>query len=109
MPSRRRRTLASLTVLVLALGAAFDLALLARGSRAPAWSHWLCSPAVHASAHHRGQPVGGLAAALLSSLKTLLPHWPHILPILVALAALIYLRRANARYHAHEDRLPARF
>jgi hypothetical protein len=106
MARRRRKTLVSLAVALVALGAAFDLLLLlAWGSRAPAWSHWLCSPAFHTSAHPRGQPVGGLAATLLTFLKTLAPHWPHILPIAIALATLVYLHRANARYHAGEDRL----
>jgi hypothetical protein len=109
MTRRRRKTLVSLAVAFVVLGAAFDLLLLlAWGARAPGWSHWLCSPAFHTSAHHRGQPVGdGLAATLLSSAKALAPHWPHILPIAIALATLVYLRRANARYHAGEDRLRA--
>jgi hypothetical protein len=27
-----------------------------------------------------------------------LPHWPHLLPILLGFATLVYLRRANTRY-----------
>jgi hypothetical protein len=109
MPSPRRRTFVTLALTLVALGATADcLLLLAWGSRAPAWSHWLCSPsALHNSAQHH-QPIGGLAATLLTTLKTLLPHWPHILPVLLALATLVYLRRANAHYHAHEGQVRAR-
>jgi hypothetical protein len=53
------------------------------------WSHWWCS----ASAAHGGT-VHHLSAGLL------LAHWPHFLPILLALATLVYLHRANRRYHA---------
>ncbi len=43
-----------------------------------------------------------LLARLLDSLGTLAPHWPHILPIVAALATLVYLRRANARYNSSQ-------
>jgi hypothetical protein len=91
-----RRALVSLTLALVAIAAAADLLLLARGSSAPAWSHWWCSPsALHASPQ---QPASGLATTVLTPLAALLPHWPHILPILLALATLIYIQRANARY-----------
>jgi hypothetical protein len=80
---------------------AFDCVLLtAWGSRAPAWSHWWCSPSASRSAAHAaaGTGAGGLGATLLSPLGTLLPHWPHLLPILLALATLVYLWRASASY-----------
>jgi hypothetical protein len=101
--SRRTMTLVSFALVLVALASAADLLLLtAWGSRAPAWSHFWCSPsALHAAARHGG-PVGGLVAALIGFFGALLPHWPHILPILLALATLVYLRRADARYHAHE-------
>ncbi len=100
MGSRRGRTLVFLSLAVAVLGGVFDLVLLlAWGARAPAWSHWFCSPAFHASARHPEHQVGGLAATLLASLKALVPHWPHIMPIAVALTTLVYLRRANVRYH----------
>jgi hypothetical protein len=66
-------------------------ATLALGKRAPGWSHWLCSPASLRSAVHS---VGS------GGLRALEVHWPHFLPILVGLATLVYLWRANARYHS---------
>ncbi|HVA20151.1 MAG TPA: hypothetical protein VMU55_08245 [Solirubrobacteraceae bacterium] len=53
------------------------------------WSHWWCSPS---GAH--GGTVHHLSAGLL------LAHWPHFLPVVLALATLVYLHRANRRYHA---------
>lgn len=103
MLSPRRRALLSLTLALLALGASADLALLvARGAGAPSWAHWWCSAS--ALRQHGGQSSGGLTATLLSSLKGIAPHWPHILPIVAALATLVYLRRANARYHVNDAR-----
>jgi len=80
---------------------AFDCVVLTVwGSRAPAWSHWWCSPPASRSTAHSGAgtSAGGLGAKLLRPLEALLPHWPHLLPILLALATLVYLWRANARY-----------
>jgi hypothetical protein len=96
----RRRLLSCILVLV-ALAAAVDLVLVSVwGARSPAWSHFWCSPALlHASVRHGG-PSGGFAGTLAGFLRALLPHWPHILPIFLALATLVYLRRADARYHA---------
>jgi integral membrane sensor domain MASE1 len=99
----KRRALISLTLALVAVGASADLALLtARGSGAPGWAHWWCSAS--ALRQHGGQSSGGLTATLLGYLRAVAPHWPHILPIVTALATLVYLRRANARYHAHEAR-----
>lgn len=99
MAGLRRRALVSLALVFVALGAAGDLALLtARGSQAPGWAHWWCSPS--ALRQHGGGASSGLTATLLGSLRAVGPHWLHILPIVVALAALVYLRRANARYRA---------
>lgn len=99
----RRRALLSLTLALIALGASVDLALLAaRGSQAPSWAHWWCSAS--ALRQHGGQSSGGLTATLLGSLRAIVPHWPHILPIVAALATLVYLRRANTRYHANDAR-----
>jgi hypothetical protein len=100
---KRRFSLVAALVFV-AVGATCDLLLLAaRGSQAPAWAHLWCSPS--ALSHHGGGSGTGLAA-LLGYAKALIPHWPHILPILVALATLVYLKRANARYHAREEQAP---
>jgi hypothetical protein len=75
---------------------------IAWSSSAPGWSHWLCSPTVLRSAVHT---VGGsgFGATLLTALKV---HWPHFLPILVGLATLVYLWRANARYGSTGSRSP---
>jgi hypothetical protein len=100
---KRRASLAAALVFV-AVGATCDLLLLvARGSQAPAWAHLWCSPS--ALSHNGGRSGTGLTA-LLDYAKALTPHWPHILPILVALATLVYLKRANARYHAREEQSP---
>jgi ABC-type phosphate transport system permease subunit len=71
------------------------------GARAPSWSHWLCSPA---SIHSAGHAVhgGGLGSALNSTLGVLAVHWPHLVPIPLGIATLVYLYRANARYHANQ-------
>jgi len=82
--------------------------LLAHASQTPAWVHWFCSPStLHPSALHVGPGLGGLLTRVLSILKVVLPHWPHILPILLALWTLVYLWRANARYRAGEVRAHA--
>ena len=104
----RRTLILSFIPFLVALAAAVDLVLLtAWGSRAPVWSHLWCSPsALHASARHGGS-VGGFVATLVSSLRALVPHWPHILPIFLALATLVYLRRADARHHAQGCQAPS--
>jgi hypothetical protein len=101
----KRRTLASLSVTLAALVAAGDLLLLtARGARAPAWAHWWCSASgLHPASRHGGQ-AHSLVATLLGCLGTVLPHWPHILPLVVAVTTLVYLWRANAHYHATTTR-----
>jgi hypothetical protein len=106
MLSPKSRTLAYLSLVVLALGAAGDLVLVtAQGSQAPGWAHWWCSASgLHTSAPH-GQATAGLVGTMLGFLEALAPHWPHILPIFVALGTLVYLRRANARFRGHEARM----
>ncbi len=76
--------------------------LLAHASQTPTWVHWLCSPSALHPALHVGPGLGGLLTRVLGFLRILLPHWPHILPILLALWTLAYLWRANARHHAGE-------
>jgi integral membrane sensor domain MASE1 len=99
----KRRALITLTLALVVLGASADLVLLtARGAGAPGWAHWWCSAS--ALRQHGGQSSSGLTASLLGSLRAIAPHWPHILPIVAASATLVYLRRANARYHANEAR-----
>ncbi len=67
----------------LALALVPVVALLApRGS--PGWTHLWCSPATLRSA---GRGVGAALAV----------HWPHFLPLALALATLVYLHRSDRR------------
>lgn len=75
------------------------------GSSAPGWSHWLCSAHSAASGSHAGGGAllgdgGGLGGALHTTLAVLAVHWPHFLPIVLALGALVYLWRADAAWRA---------
>jgi hypothetical protein len=91
--------LAALTALALAaaaVGASGAQLLLGGGAKAPAWSHWWCS----ASALHAGSSGGAHGGGLLAFAAGLLPHWPHLLALVIAPVTLVYLRRANARYTA---------
>jgi hypothetical protein len=92
----RRQVVSLALALVAAAIVAEPLVTIAGGSGSPGWAHWLCSPAaLHSAAHAvRGSGIG---ATLLTALKV---HWPHFLPILPGLATLVYLQRANARYHS---------
>jgi hypothetical protein len=91
--------LAAALVLVLAplVGAAFG----AGGSGS--WIHQFCSPAALDSAAHT---VGrsGLARGIATALAV---HWPHFLPLVVGLAAVRYLWRADARFKADRARTAA--
>jgi hypothetical protein len=102
MLGSKARALTYLSLAAVALAGAGDLALVtARGSQAPGWAHWWCSASgLHPSRH--GQVTAGPTGTLLGFLKAVAPHWPHILPIFVALGTLVYLRRADARFHAPE-------
>lgn len=86
-------------LLVVPASAALLLASLAavrHGSSAPDWSHWWCSPdarAVHGA--------GGAGSSLLAALEV---HWPHFLPILLGLATLVYLWRADAHHSVRGQR-----
>lgn len=100
-PTHRR--LIRLTAVLAVAGIGEWSVLLAHASQTPTWVHWLCSPsALRPSVLHVGQGLSGLLVRVLNVLRVLLPHWPHILPILVALWTLVYLWRANARYQASE-------
>jgi hypothetical protein len=71
------------------------------GSSAPGWSHWLCSAHSAASGSHAAGGAGGfLGGALHTTLAVLAVHWPHFLPIVLALGTLVYLWRADARHRA---------
>jgi hypothetical protein len=99
MINTRRRTATQLLIALAATAVALaPLLTIAAGSDAPGWAHWLCSPAALRSAAHT---VGhsGLGSTLLTALEV---HWPHFLPILLGLATLVYLYRANARYQAQD-------
>lgn len=90
------------TLLLVALVATLSLilesvAVVLLGGETPSWSHWLCSPSTIHSAH--AVLSGGVGAALSGSLTLLAVHWPHLVPIPLAVATLVYLHRANARYN----------
>jgi hypothetical protein len=77
-----------------------SVAVVLLGASAPSWSHWLCSPStIHSARHAVG---GGVGTALSTSLKVLAVHWPHLLPIPLGVATLVYLYRANVRYNRQQ-------
>jgi hypothetical protein len=91
---------AAALILVVAAAASSLIALAARllpaaHAATPSWTHWWCSAAA-LRANSSGSAHGG---GLLASAAGLLPHWPHLLALGMAPATLLYLRRANARYH----------
>jgi hypothetical protein len=97
VPGLTPRGLPSLALACFVLAVALDGVLATTaGSRAPAWAHW-CSPSALRAASHGVNGAGRLGVAVLTPVEALLPHWPHFLPILLGLATLVYLRRANAR------------
>jgi hypothetical protein len=101
--SKTHKRLIRLTAVLAVVGIGEWSVLLAHASQTPAWVHWLCSPsALHSSALHVGPGLSGLLPRVLGTLEILPAHWPHILPILLALWTLVYLWRANARYQAGE-------
>jgi hypothetical protein len=79
-----------------AVVALVSIVTLVIGRGAPGWAHWLCSPAVLGAAAHSVRP-GGIAAEALTAIEV---HWPHFVPALLALATLVYLWRADARYRS---------
>lgn len=106
-PAHKR--LIRLTAVLAVVGIGEWSVLLAHASQTPTWVHWLCSPsALHSSVLHVGPGLGGLFKRVLHTLEVLLPHWPHILPILLALWTLVYLWRANARHQTDEAQVHAR-
>jgi hypothetical protein len=102
----RRATLTSALALVasaLALGpVSVSVWASVSGNRPPAWSHLWCSPATLRSVSH-AVSGGGLSAILRTPIEVLAVHWPHFLPILVGLATLVYLWRADARYDSNSS------
>jgi hypothetical protein len=102
------RRLIRLTAVLAVVGIGEWSVLLAHASQTPTWVHWLCSPsALHPSGLRAGPGLGGLFTRVLGALRILLVHWPHILPILLALWTLVYLWRANARHQAGEVQVHA--
>jgi hypothetical protein len=79
------------------------------GSQAPGWSHWWCSaPTASAAAHAAGTSgASGASGALHTTLAVLAVHWPHFLPIVLALGTVAYLWRAETQHRAAETRHPA--
>jgi hypothetical protein len=105
-PAHKR--LIRLTAVLACVGIGEWSVLLAHASQTPTWVHWLCSPsAQHPSVFHIGPGLGGLLTRALGTLQILLAHWPHILPILLALWTLVYLWRANARHQAGDAQVRA--
>jgi hypothetical protein len=107
MPEGRRALtlLAALTTLALTTLALAAAAVMASGAqlllgggttKPPAWSHWWCS----VSALHAGSSGGAHGNGLVAFAAGLLPHWPHLLALVIAPLTLVYLHRANARYQA---------
>lgn len=72
------------------------------GSRAPGWSHWLCSAHSAASGPHASGGWSG--GALHTTLAVLAVHWPHFLPIVLALGTLLYLWRADSAWRNEASR-----
>ncbi len=100
MINARRRTILQLLLVAAATVVMLEpLVTIAAGGNAPAWSHWLCSPAALRSAVHTVSGSKGLGSTLLTALEL---HWPHFLPILLGLATLVYLWRANVQYHSQD-------
>jgi hypothetical protein len=117
----RSSTYYALTLAALVVGPE-PLLVRSLGSNTPAWSHWWCSAASSASgASHVAASAGGLSGAsgglsgasggltgasgglegaLHTTLAVLAVHWPHFLPMLLALGALVYLWRADALHRA---------
>lgn len=98
------RTVAHCTLAVAALVVGLEpLLVRSLGSSAPGWSHWLCS--AHAATGGSHASGGGwLGGALHTTLAVLAVHWPHFLPILLALGTLVYLWRADAAWRAEASR-----
>ena len=89
----------ALAVAALAVGLE-PLLVRSLGPSAPSWSHWFCSASSASAASHTAVQAGGPGGALHTTLAVLAVHWPHFLPILLALGTLVYLWRADARYRA---------
>jgi ABC-type phosphate transport system permease subunit len=102
MSERRTRAVIYFAIAASLIGLILEsVAVILVGARAPSWSHWLCSPAsIHSASH--AELGGGLGSALNSALKVLAVHWPHLVPIPLGIATLVYLYRANARYHTNQ-------
>jgi hypothetical protein len=79
-----------------AVVALVSIATLVIGQGTHGWVHWLCSPGVLRAAVHSVRS-GGIAAKALTAIEI---HWPHFVPALLALATLVYLWRADARYRS---------
>jgi hypothetical protein len=110
------RTTAYCTLALAALVVGLEpLLVQSLGSSAPGWSHWLCSAHSAASGSHAGggsllsgggllSDSGWLGGALHTTFAVLAVHWPHFLPIVLALGTLIYLWRADAAWRAEASR-----
>jgi ABC-type phosphate transport system permease subunit len=101
MARRRARRTIYLVLAVSLLALLLEsVAVILLGANTPAWAHWLCSPSAIHSARH-ALLGGGLDTALKTSLKLLAVHWPHLVPIPLGIATLVYLYRSNTRYNTN--------
>jgi hypothetical protein len=94
-PSRRSSRLSAPTAVALAAtllslvpiaALVFDPSSAAAGA---GWLHRWCSPS------SLGAVGGGVGKQVLLALEI---HWPHFLPASIAIATLVYLRRADRRH-----------
>ncbi len=100
LPRLFNRTVAHCALALVALVVGLEpLLVRSLGSRAPGWSHWLCSASPTAAGPH-ATGGGWLGEALHTTLAVLAVHWPHFLPIVLALGTLVYLWRANEAWRA---------
>jgi hypothetical protein len=104
LQSRAARVLLGLGVSTPAIAA---LVAQTSGSAVPAWSHWWCSPNSASLAPHLAA-ASGVGPTLLVPTKAIAVHWPHFLPILLGLATLAYLWRADAQHKRKRAEYPLR-
>jgi hypothetical protein len=89
--SKRGAIVSVLAIALLALGIAPLLTILL-GAHAPGWAAWVCSHTLSGSIRDLA-PSGRLGAAFRTSRNAVAVHWPHLIPIPLALATLAYLCR----------------
>lgn len=86
-----RAILSALAIALLALAMA-PLLTIVLGAQAPGWAAWVCAHTLSGSIQHFA-PSGRLGGAFRTSRNVVAVHWPHLIPIPLALATLIYMYR----------------